>query len=106
MSPSPLSSSSFDLRRRAFPSAHVSASLHTIVLKGDTDCSPVSSFSLSFRHEAFIGAIGIFAALYLGFVVFFFLGGGAPSLEQDRPLKLVSVSSHFLHCRLLSKTEA
>lgn len=69
MSPSPLSS--FDLRRRAFPSARVSASLHMIVLKGDADCSLVSSFSLSFRHGAFIGAIEIYAAFHPGFGVFF-----------------------------------
>lgn len=92
MSPSPLSSS-FDLRRRAFPSAHVSASLHTIVLKGDTDCSLVSSFSLSFRHGAFIGAIGIFTAFPAGFGVFLNVEPRARSFQF--PLKLVFVSNYF-----------
>lgn len=45
-----LASPSFDLRRRRFPTA--SASLHTIV-KGDTDCSLVSSFSLSSQTRSF-----------------------------------------------------
>lgn len=91
MSPSPLSS--FDLRRRAFPSARVSASLHMIVLKGDADCSLVSSFSLSFRHGAFIGAIEIYAAFHPGFSVFFDVEPRTWSSSFHKNL----FSSHFLH---------